>query len=48
MTDSLHPHDTNAEPLHFHEPTAIEVRGARVHNLKNNDGGEGLDLPSAG
>ena len=24
-----------AEPLHFHEPTAIEVRGARVHNLKN-------------
>lgn len=41
MTDSLHPHDTNAEPLHFHEPTAIEVRGARVHNLKNIS----LDVP---
>lgn len=24
-----------AEPLHFIEPTAIEVRGARVHNLKD-------------
>ena len=41
MTDALHPHDTNAEPLHFHEPTAIEVRGARVHNLKNIS----LDVP---
>lgn len=41
MTDALHPHDTNAEPQHFHEPTAIEVRGARVHNLKNIS----LDVP---
>lgn len=37
MTDHVptHRHSTAAEPLHFHEPTAIEVRGARVHNLKN-------------
>lgn len=37
MTDHAptHRHNTTAEPLHFHEPTAIEVRGARVHNLKN-------------
>lgn len=42
MTDHAptHPHDA-AEPLHFHEPTAIEVRGARVHNLKNIS----LDVP---
>lgn len=29
------PAATNAQPLAFHEPTSIEVRGARVHNLKN-------------
>ncbi|MFR5828676.1 MAG: hypothetical protein ACLUE1_06285 [Adlercreutzia equolifaciens] len=28
-------HIETATPLTFTEPTAIEVRGARVHNLKN-------------
>ena len=41
MTDSPTPAMTaptnleSAVPLTFTEPTAIEVRGARVHNLKN-------------
>ncbi|MEC4294006.1 excinuclease ABC subunit UvrA [Adlercreutzia shanghongiae] len=32
---------SNTEPAHFTEPDAIEVRGARVHNLKNLS----LDVP---
>ena len=34
-------HIETATPLAFTEPTAIEVRGARVHNLKNLS----LDVP---
>ena len=32
MTEQI---SNQAAPLHFTEPTTIEVRGARVHNLKN-------------
>ena len=32
---AITPHENPAVPATFTEPTAIEVRGARVHNLKN-------------